>query len=89
MAANNGSTITPKSAVNIMLVVAIIGACITCTAFVWSQIAASQAHCGNADIHHGTAALNTDYAQRTVVDAKFDEVLRRLDRIETKLDKLQ
>jgi len=89
MASSNGSTITPKSAVNIMLVIAIIGACITCTAFVWSQIGTSQAHCANADIHHNTTSLNADYAQKIVVDAKFEEVLRRLDRIETKLDRLQ
>lgn len=85
----NGSTISERTRFSWPILVAIVGIALAAAAFGYALQSGIAVHCANSDVHHTTAQLNDDYAQKAVVDQKFEEVLRRLDRIETKLDRLQ
>ena len=87
--AGNSSTINEKSRVSVGLIIIIISLILGGTASVWTVRAQVSAHEGNLDIHHSTAALDGKYAQQELMEARFDEVIRRLDRIERKLDQLK
>ncbi len=89
MAANGNGTISDKSKLTLPLVIMLITATLGAAGWIWSVQAGTQAHCGNADIHHPTQALDGRYVQQPVMEAQFAEVMRRLDRIEGKLDRLQ
>lgn len=90
MAATNGNgTIGNNSKLTLPLVIMLITASLGAAGWIWSVQADGQSHACNADIHHSTQGLDGRYVQQPVMEARFDEVMRRLERIETKLDRLQ
>lgn len=90
MATTNGNgTIGDKTKFTLTTVVLIIGVAFSAAAFGWAIQTGLAAHCGNDDIHHSTQALEAKFVQEPVMQGRLDEVMRRLDRIEGKLDKLQ
>lgn len=84
----NGTIITEKSRIPLSLVILLLTVIVGAAGFVYSVQAAQQVHMCNGDIHHSVAALDGKYVQQAVLQAKLDDVMRRLDRIENKLDKL-
>lgn len=89
MASNdNGSTISEKSKFSWTVLLIIVAVALSITGFAYNVQSGLAIHRADQNIHHTSAELNAEYAQNSVVDQKFNEVLRRLDRIEVKLDRL-
>jgi len=84
--ASNG-TISDKTKFSLGLVLIIIGIVGTVGGFAYNVQSGMAVHCASVDVHHTTAQLDADYTRKDLSDQRFAEIIRRLDRIEQKLDK--
>jgi hypothetical protein len=87
--ADNGITISDKVRFSWAVVLIIIGVVLAVAGFAYTLQGGVVAHCGNVDIHHSSAALDANYVQKGVSDQRYIEIIRRLDRIDNKLDSLK
>jgi len=77
-----GTKITLGVAVAVLVALGGIGG-----RYVTGQTTASS-HFAAADIHHSSEALNTNWVPRTEYDQRLSDFDKRLERMESKLDKL-
>jgi len=89
MAATNGSTISEKSKFTwpiLLVIVALVASVLT---FGLTSQGTQAIHTANADIHHPTAQLKLDFMGKELALQQYSEIIRRLDSIDNKLDRLQ
>ena len=84
--ASNG-TISDKTKFSWTILVTVVIVALSLAAFGYAVQGALAIHCADVNVHHSTTQLNTDYMLRAVSDQRYAEIIRRLDRIEEKIDK--